>query len=132
MCAVPVVPGLAASMTASGPTTMYTPPKETWLTAAKGKGLEIKGTFTRRVSGLWVKLIMPFVLCLRYMGRFNNRRPNPPHAERANVHGHVIHQQSNAAHVGLRDAVQQEQVKHAGVATVQLLSAAFPELGHEV
>jgi hypothetical protein len=41
--------GLAASMTATGPTTMYTPPKETWLPAAKGKGLEIKGTFTRRV-----------------------------------------------------------------------------------
>jgi len=32
----------------SAPTTFYIPPKQTWLAAAKGKGLEVSGTFSRK------------------------------------------------------------------------------------
>ena len=32
----------------SGPSGFYTPPKSVWLSATKGKGLEISGTFTRK------------------------------------------------------------------------------------
>ena len=32
----------------AAPSTFYIPPKQTWLAATKGKGLEITGTFARK------------------------------------------------------------------------------------
>ena len=37
-------------------TTFYIPPKQEWLSAAKGKGLEIKGTFSRKNGGIFMDM----------------------------------------------------------------------------
>ncbi len=37
-------------------TTFYIPPKQTWLTAAKGKGLEINGTFSRKGGVIYMEM----------------------------------------------------------------------------
>jgi len=39
-------------MASSVGTSSYVPPKQNWLPAAKGKGLEINGTFTRRSGAI--------------------------------------------------------------------------------
>ena len=37
--------------------TGYTPPKQIWLPANKGKGLEISGTFTRRSGNIYMEMM---------------------------------------------------------------------------
>lgn len=40
----------------AAPTTFYTPAKQIWLPAARGKGLEISGTFTRRSNQIYMEM----------------------------------------------------------------------------
>ena len=37
-------------------TTFYIPPKQEWLSAPKGKGLEIKGTFSRKAGTIYMDM----------------------------------------------------------------------------
>ena len=40
----------------SGSTTFYIPPKQEWLSAAKGKGLEVHGTFSRKNGTIFMDM----------------------------------------------------------------------------
>jgi hypothetical protein len=43
-------------MGSSSTTTFYIPPKLEWLPASKGKGLEIKGTFSRKNGTIYMDM----------------------------------------------------------------------------
>ena len=43
-------------MGGSGTTTFYIPPKQVWLPAAKGKGLEVSGTFSRKSGQIFMEM----------------------------------------------------------------------------
>jgi AP-1 complex subunit beta-1 len=42
----------------SATTTFYIPPKQVWLPAAKGKGLEVSGTFTRKGGQIYMEMTL--------------------------------------------------------------------------
>ena len=45
-------------MSGASQTTFYIPPKQEWLSAAKGKGLEVLGTFSRKNGSIFMDMTL--------------------------------------------------------------------------
>lgn len=79
--------GLGASPSSSAPAGAYVAPRQTWLSADKGKGLELSGTFVRAAGG---QIRMDMTFSNKSMGplsgfgiQFNKNRDGGKRKERA-------------------------------------------------